>query len=81
MWKSFLKFYDLKIYGKTLVQCVKKALHVQHWHETIQNLTLNVACRFLDFVRIIRDLIVKRYLSVSLTLPMNIFIIILAAFQ
>ena len=31
------KFYDLKIYGKTLMQCVKKA-HVQR-HET-QNLSL-----------------------------------------
>ncbi|KYN38936.1 hypothetical protein ALC56_06696, partial [Trachymyrmex septentrionalis] len=41
------KFYDLKIYGKT--QCVKK-VHVHRRHETTQNLSLNVACRFLTFV-------------------------------
>jgi len=51
------KFYDLKIYGKTLMQCIKKA-HVQRRHETTQNLSLSVAYRFLDFVitRIVRDL-------------------------
>ncbi|EGI70752.1 hypothetical protein G5I_00447 [Acromyrmex echinatior] len=43
------KFYDLKIYGKTHVQCIKKA-HVQRQHETTQNLPLNVVYRFLDFV-------------------------------
>ena len=55
------KFYDLKIYGKT--QCVKK-VHVHRRHETTQNLSLNVACRFLDFcnygfARIVRNLIVN----------------------
>ena len=57
----------------TFVQCVKKA-HVQYWYETIQNLSLNVACRFLDFViglvRIVCDLTVKKYLGADLTLPM-----------
>ncbi|KYN35118.1 hypothetical protein ALC56_10547 [Trachymyrmex septentrionalis] len=47
MGKCPPKFYDLKIYGKTHVSCVKKA---HRRHETIQNLPLNVACRFLDFV-------------------------------
>ncbi|KYN41408.1 hypothetical protein ALC56_04171 [Trachymyrmex septentrionalis] len=43
------KFYDLKIYGKTHVPCVKKA-RMHRRHETTQNLPLNVACLFLDFV-------------------------------
>ncbi|EGI63730.1 hypothetical protein G5I_07882 [Acromyrmex echinatior] len=34
---------------KTHVQCVKK-VHVQRRHEIIQNLPLNVACHFLDFM-------------------------------
>ena len=38
------KFYDLKIYGKMHVSCVKKA-HMHHRHGTTQNLLLNVACR------------------------------------
>ena len=49
MEKCSPKFYDLKIYEKTLVQCVKKA-HVQRRHEITQNLPLSVARRFLDFV-------------------------------
>ncbi|KYN42440.1 hypothetical protein ALC56_03128 [Trachymyrmex septentrionalis] len=49
MGKCPLKFYDLKIYGKTHVSCGKKA-RMHRRHETTQNLLLNVACRFLDFV-------------------------------
>jgi len=49
MEKCSPKFYDLNIYAKMHVQCVKKA-HMQRQHETTQNLSLNVVCRFLHFV-------------------------------
>jgi len=59
------KFYDLKIYGKTHVQCVKQA-HVHRRHETIQNLPLPLL-RFCDhgLVRIVRDLTVKKSILAS----------------
>ncbi|KYN30745.1 hypothetical protein ALC56_14947, partial [Trachymyrmex septentrionalis] len=49
MGKCPPKFYDLKIYGKTHVPCVKKVRMHRHYGTT-QNLSLNVACHFLDFV-------------------------------
>ncbi|KYN44265.1 hypothetical protein ALC56_01285 [Trachymyrmex septentrionalis] len=48
MGKCPPKFYDLKIYEKTHISRAKKA-RMHRRHETIQNLPLNVACRFLDF--------------------------------
>ncbi|KYN38441.1 hypothetical protein ALC56_07179 [Trachymyrmex septentrionalis] len=45
MGKCPPKFYDLKIYGKTHVSCVKKA-RMHRRHETTQNLALNVNLRF-----------------------------------
>ena len=60
--------YDLNIYGKTHVQCVKKA-HVQRRHVTTQNLPLNVAFLRIGnhgLMRIVRNLIVKKYLGAVL---------------
>ena len=57
MGKCPSKFYDLKIYGEARVSGAEKArvsgaekARMHRRHETIQNLPLNVACRFLDFV-------------------------------
>ena len=61
--KNSLKFYDLTIYGKMLVQC--KKVHVQSWYETTQNLPLNIVSllRLCDhgLVRIVCNLTVKKY--------------------
>ncbi|KYN33835.1 hypothetical protein ALC56_11807 [Trachymyrmex septentrionalis] len=65
MGKCPLKFYDLKIYGKTHVSGVEKA-SMHHRHGTTQNLPLNVACPFLNFV--ITD---SRELSALLTVNLG----------
>ncbi|KYN38108.1 hypothetical protein ALC56_07508 [Trachymyrmex septentrionalis] len=49
MGKCPPKFYDFKIYGKTHVSGVKKA-SMHRRHGITQNLPLNVACCFLNFV-------------------------------
>jgi len=53
------------------MQYVEEA-HVQRRHGTTQELSLNVVCRFLDFMitdsRIIRNLTVKKYLGAGLML-------------
>jgi len=81
--KSSPKFYDLKIYGKTLVQCVQESARTESARDHLKSTpTRRVSLlRFCDhgLVGIVRDLTVKKYCWCRSYVSDNIFIIILAA--
>jgi len=80
--KSSPKFYDLKIYRKTLVQCVQESARTESARDPESIPTRRVSLlRFCDhgLVGIVRDLTVKKYCWCRSYVSDNIFIIILAA--